>query len=181
LEKITTPLKDCFILKPRVFKDSRGSFCETFNARTFKETAGIDVDFVQDNQSFSSYGVLRGLHFQKGEMAQAKLVRVVKGRVYDVVVDIRKDSPTFGKSYGLELNDENNLQLFVPRGFAHGFVVLSPEAVFSYKCDNYYSSESEGGIIYNDATLALDWHLPEKDFIISDKDLQLPGFEEAIS
>ncbi|MCW5519948.1 dTDP-4-dehydrorhamnose 3,5-epimerase [Aureitalea sp. L0-47] len=181
MEKITTPLKDCFILKPRVFKDSRGSFCETFNARTFGETTGIDVDFVQDNQSFSSYGVLRGLHFQKGEMAQAKLVRVVKGRVYDVVVDIRKDSPTFGKSYGVELNDENNLQLFVPRGFAHGFVVLSPEAVFSYKCDNYYSSESEGGIIYNDATLALDWHLPEKDFIISDKDLQLPGFEEAIS
>lgn len=181
MEKISTPLKDCFILKPRVFKDSRGSFCETFNAKTFKEATGIEVDFVQDNQSVSTYGVLRGLHFQKGDMAQAKLVRVPRGRVYDLVVDLRKDSPTFGKSYGVELNDENNLQLFVPRGFAHGFVVLSTEAIFSYKCDNYYHKESEGGIIYNDATLALDWHLPEKDFIISDKDLQLPGFEEAIS
>ena len=181
MEKIATPLKDCFILKPKVFEDSRGSFCETFNEQTFKETTGIEVEFVQDNQSISSYGVLRGLHFQKGDMAQAKLVRVVKGSVYDFVVDIRKDSPTFGESFGLELNDENNLQLFVPRGFAHGFIVLSKEAIFSYKCDNYYSKEAEGGIIYNDATLALDWHLPEKDFIISDKDLQLPGFEEAIS
>ena len=181
MEKITTPLKDLFVLKPRVFEDSRGSFCETYNAQVFKRITGIEADFVQDNQSISSYGVLRGLHFQKGDMAQAKLVRVAKGRVYDVAVDIRKDSPTFGQSYGIELNDVNNLQLFVPRGFAHGFIVLSEEAVFNYKCDNYYSKESEGGIIYNDATLALDWHLPEEDFIISDKDLQLPGLEEAIS
>lgn len=181
LEKINTPLEGCFILKPRVFSDARGSFSETFNSRTFKEVTGINVDFVQDNQSLSAYGVLRGLHFQRGEMAQAKLVRVAMGRVYDVVVDIRKGSPTFGESFGVELNDENNYQLFVPRGFAHGFIVLSPQAVFCYKCDNYYDKESEGGIIYNDATLALDWHLPEEDFIISEKDLQLPGFEEAIS
>lgn len=181
MEKIDTPLKDCFLLKPSVFRDDRGSFCETYNSMTFKKVTGIDVDFVQDNQSISSYGVLRGLHFQRGEMAQAKLVRVSDGAVVDIVVDLRKDSPSFGQSFSVELNDENNLQLFVPRGFAHGFITITEQATFCYKCDNYYDRESEGGIIYNDATLALDWHLPKEDFIISEKDLQLPGFEEAIS
>lgn len=181
MEKIETPLKDCFILKPRVFEDARGTFYESYNRKTFGEITGLDVDFVQDNQSISSYGVIRGLHFQRGDMAQAKLVRAVKGRVLDIVVDIRKGSETFGKSFSVELNDENNLQLFVPRGFAHGFITLSEKAVFAYKCDNYYDKESEGGIIYNDATLSLDWHLPKEDFIISEKDLELPGFEEVIS
>lgn len=181
MEKIETPLKDCFILKPRVFSDARGSFCESYNKKTFKSATGLDIDFVQDNQSISSYGVLRGLHFQKGDMAQAKLVRAIQGRVLDIVVDIRKGSETFGQSYSVELNDENNLQLFVPRGFAHGFITLTNKAIFAYKCDNYYDKESESGIIYNDATLSLDWHLPKEDFIISDKDLELPGFEEVIS
>ncbi|KAA3623953.1 MAG: dTDP-4-dehydrorhamnose 3,5-epimerase [Flavobacterium sp.] len=181
MEKIETPLKDCFIFKPRVFADARGTFYESYNRKTFEQITGLDVDFVQDNQSISSYGVIRGLHFQRGNMAQAKLVRAVKGRVLDIVVDIRKGSETFGKSFSVELNEENNLQLFVPRGFAHGFITLSEEAVFAYKCDNYYDKESESGIIYNDATLSLDWHLPKEDFIISDKDLELPGFEEVIS
>jgi dTDP-4-dehydrorhamnose 3,5-epimerase len=181
LEKITTPLNDCFILKPRVFSDERGSFYETYNEKTFRAVTGMEVDFVQDNQSVSAYGVLRGLHFQRGDMAQAKLVRVVLGRVLDIVVDIRKGSPTFGESFSIELNHENNLQLFVPRGFAHGFITLTEKAIFSYKCDNFYDKSSEGGIIYNDATLSLDWHLPEEDLIISEKDLQLPGFEEVIS
>lgn len=179
MEKQPTPLKDCFVLKPSVFTDKRGVFYETFNERTFKEITGIDVNFVQDNQSESSYGVLRGLHFQKGAMAQAKLVRVLLGKVLDIVVDIRLGSKTFGKSYTVELSDENNLQLFVPRGFAHGFITLSERSIFIYKCDNFYDKTSEGGIVYNDATLSLDWHLPKEDFIISEKDLQLPGFEEA--
>ncbi len=181
MEKQPTPLKDCFILKPFVFTDKRGFFYETFNELTFKETTGVDVNFVQDNQSESPYGVLRGLHFQKGAMAQAKLVRVLLGKVLDIVVDIRLDSKTFGKSYAIELSDENMLQLFVPRGFAHGFITLSERSIFTYKCDNFYDKTSEGGIVYNDATLSLDWHLPKEDFIISEKDLQLPGFEEAIS
>ncbi len=145
------------------------------------KTTGLKVDFVQDNQSVSSKGVLRGLHFQNGEMAQAKLVRVVKGKVLDIVVDIRKDSETFGKSFSIILDDVEHLQLFVPRGFAHGFITLSEQSIFSYKCDNYYDKTSESGIIYNDATLALDWHLPKEELIISAKDLELPGFEEAIS
>src|SRR5690606_879252 len=142
---------------------------------------GLIVDFVQDNQSFSTKGVLRGLHFQNGKMAQAKLVRVVKGKVLDIVVDIRKDSKTFGKSFSIVLDDVEHLQLFVPRGFAHGFITLSEQSIFSYKCDNYYDKASESGIIYNDATLALDWHLPEEELIISAKDLELPDFEEAVS
>lgn len=181
MERIPTPLKNCFILKPRVFSDSRGIFYETYNERTFRDVTGISADFVQDNQSVSTYGVLRGLHFQKGKMAQAKLVRVVKGRVLDIVVDIRKDSETFGKSFSVELTEDNYLQLFVPRGFAHGFITLSERSIFAYKCDNYYDKASESGIIYNDATLSLDWHLPKEDFIISEKDLQLPEFEKAIS
>ncbi len=164
-----------------MFGDERGIFYETYNQKIFGKLAGFTVDFVQDNQSISSKGVLRGLHFQHGEMAQAKLVRVVTGRVLDIVVDIRKESETFGKSFSIILDDVENLQLFVPRGFAHGFITLSEQSIFSYKCDNYYDKTSESGIIYNDATLALDWHLPKEEFIISEKDLQLPTFEEAIS
>ncbi len=176
-----TPLKDCFILEPRVFKDERGFFYETYNAKQFKQVTGLDVNFVQDNQSKSSYGVLRGLHFQTGIMAQAKLVRVIKGRILDVAIDLRKDSETFGKSFSTILDDIKHRQLFVPRGFAHGFITLSETSIFAYKCDNFYDGPSEGGIIYNDATLSLDWHLPQKDFIISEKDLQLPTFKEVIS
>jgi dTDP-4-dehydrorhamnose 3,5-epimerase len=181
LEKIPTPLHDCFILKPTVFTDNRGIFYETYNEKTFKKDTGLDLAFVQDNQSVSSYGVLRGLHFQTGAMAQAKLVRVISGRVMDIVVDLRKGSKSFGSSFSLELSGENRLQLFVPRGFAHGFVTLSEKSIFAYKCDNFYDKNSESGIIYNDATLSLDWHLPKEDLIISEKDLQLPGFENVIS
>lgn len=180
MELHKTPLKDCFILKPKVFKDERGLFYETYNQEVFEKTTGLKTDFVQDNQSISSKGVLRGLHFQTGKMAQAKLVRVVKGKALDIVVDIRKDSETFGKSFSVVLDDVEHLQLFVPRGFAHGFITLSEESIFSYKCDNYYNKASEGGIIYNDATLALDWHLPKEEFIISEKDLELPRFEEVV-
>ena len=181
MELQKTPLKDCFILKPNVYRDERGLFYETYNKKNFEKVTGLTVDFVQDNQSISSKGVLRGLHFQKGALAQAKLVRVVKGKVLDIVVDVRKNSETFGKSFSIILDDVEHLQLFVPRGFAHGFITLSDQSIFSYKCDNYYDKASESGIIYNDATLALDWHLPEEEFIISEKDLELPGFEEAVS
>lgn len=176
-----TPLLDCLILKPNVFRDERGVFIETYQKKNFKKLTGLAVDFVQDNQSFSSYGVLRGLHFQKGEMAQAKLVRVAQGKVLDIVVDIRKGSKTFGRHFSVILDDVDHLQLFVPRGFAHGFVTLSETSVFSYKCDNYYDSAAENGILYKDATLALDWHLPKEDLIISGKDLQLPSFEEYLN
>ena len=181
MEIIHTPLKDCFILQPRIFKDERGVFWETYNRKAFEDVTRLRIDFVQDNQSISSKGVLRGLHFQRGKMAQAKLVRVVKGRVLDIVVDIRKDSETFGKSFSIVLDDVENIQLFVPRGFAHGFITLEDQSIFEYKCDNYYEKASEGGIIYNDATFALDWHLPKEEFIISEKDLELPSFEEAIT
>jgi dTDP-4-dehydrorhamnose 3,5-epimerase len=181
LEQIKTNLKDCFLLKPRVFKDERGLFYESYNRQNFQKSTGLDIDFVQDNQSVSDYGVLRGLHFQKGAMAQSKLVRVVKGKVLDIVVDIRKDSETFGKSFSVILDDVDHQQLFVPRGFAHGFITLSEKSIFAYKCDNYYDKASESGIIYNDATLSLDWHLPKEDFIVSEKDLELPTFQEVIS
>ena len=175
-----TSLQGCIILKPSEFRDSRGIFCETYNKIDFHKATGLDIEFVQDNQSISTYGVLRGLHFQRGAMAQAKLVRVIKGRVLDIVVDLRKDSDTFGKHFSLILDDVTNEQLFVPRGFAHGFITLSETSVFSYKCDNFYNKDSEGGIRYNDATLALDWHLPKEDLIISEKDLGLPSFKEAL-
>lgn len=175
-----TPLKDCFIVKPRVFKDDRGYFMETFSQTSFQETTGLDRAFVQDNQSRSSKGVLRGLHFQTGDMAQAKLVRVTKGSVLDVVVDLRKDSESFGRSFSVVLDDVDHWQLYVPRGFAHGFITLSDQSIFCYKCDNFYDKNSESGIIYNDATLSIDWHLPEEEFIVSEKDLELPSFEEVI-
>lgn len=179
VELIETPLKDSFLIRPRVFKDDRGLFCETFKEKTFHELSGVEQPFVQDNQSVSSYGVLRGLHYQRGTMAQAKLVRAVQGEVLDIIVDIRKDSPTFGKSYSVLLSDENHLQLYVPRGFAHGFITLSDKSVFAYKCDNYYDKESEGGIIYNDPELNLDWRVPADRLIISEKDLILPSLREA--
>lgn len=176
-----TTLEGCLLISPSQFRDERGTFCETYNKEDFKSLTGLKVDFVQDNQSVSSYGVLRGLHFQCGSMAQAKLVRVIEGKVLDIVVDLRKDSATFGKHYAVQLDTEKRQQLFVPRGFAHGFITLSEKSIFAYKCDNYYDKESESGIIYNDATLSLNWHLSKEDFIISEKDLALPSFEEAIS
>ncbi|WP_166959976.1 dTDP-4-dehydrorhamnose 3,5-epimerase [Yeosuana marina] len=175
-----TKLKGCFILEPKIFKDSRGYFFESFNQTTFNQLINQEVNFLQDNESFSSKGVLRGLHFQKGEYAQAKLVRVIKGKVFDIAVDIRKDSSTYGLYVAIELTEENKKQLFIPRGFAHGFIVLSETAIFSYKCDNYYNKESEGGIIYNDKDLNIDWKLDENEFVISEKDLQLPTFKDAI-
>ena len=170
---IDTALKDCFIIEPTIFEDERGYFFESFNKKTFYEKTGLDIDFVQDNQSKSSYGVLRGLHFQRGDAAQAKLVRVLSGKVLDVAVDLRKDSPTFKKHISIELTAENKKQLFVPRGFAHGFVVLSDEAEFFYKCDNYYNKEAEGGVVYNDKELNIDWKIGFKDIVVSQKDLNL--------
>ena len=172
-----TKLKGCFILEPKVFKDTRGYFFESFNQNTFNKSIGQNVNFIQDNESFSVRGVLRGLHYQMSEYAQAKLVRVIKGKVLDIAVDIRKDSPTFGEHVSLELSEENKQQLFIPRGFAHGFLVLSDTAIFSYKCDNFYNKASESGILYNDKSLNIDWLLPEESFIISGKDLELPVFK----
>lgn len=169
-----TKLKGCFILEPNVFKDSRGCFFESFNQNKFNALIGQEVNFVQDNESVSSKGVLRGLHFQTGDYAQAKLVRAVKGTVLDVVVDMRKESPTFSKHFSIELSEDNKRQLFVPRGFAHGFIVLSETAIFSYKCDNFYKKPSEKGLRYDDPSLAIDWRLPTKEFIVSEKDLVLP-------
>jgi dTDP-4-dehydrorhamnose 3,5-epimerase len=168
-------IKGAFVLTPKVFGDSRGYFFETFRKQEFEENIGV-VDFIQDNESKSSAGVLRGLHFQTGEYAQAKLVRVIKGAVLDVIVDIRPGSPTFGKYFSIELTGENKLQLFLPRGMAHGFVVLENDTVFSYKVDNVYSPENEGGILYNDPNLAIDWKLPESSLLLSEKDKKLPSF-----
>ena len=172
-----TKLKDCFIIQDTVFEDPRGYFFESFNQQRFASLIGLNVSFVQDNQSKSTKGVLRGLHFQQGDAAQAKLVRVLKGSVLDVAVDLRKNSETFGQWEAVELSEENHLQFFVPRGFGHGFVVLSEEAVFFYKCDNLYNKAAEGGIVYNDTTLNIDWKLPESELLLSDKDKILPTFE----
>jgi dTDP-4-dehydrorhamnose 3,5-epimerase len=173
-----TKLEGCFILEPTVFYDTRGYFLESFNQRSFNQLTGKKIEFIQDNESYSVKGTLRGLHFQRGEFAQAKLVRVVKGCVLDIAVDIRKNSPTFGEHVALELSEDNKQQLFIPRGFAHGFLVLSDKAIFSYKCDNFYNKQSEGGIIYNDDDLNIDWVLSEKDFIISEKDMILKPLSE---
>ncbi|WP_227625946.1 dTDP-4-dehydrorhamnose 3,5-epimerase [Geofilum rubicundum] len=164
------------VLNFRSFADDRGRFFESYHKERYLKE-GILCDFVQDNVSVSSYGVIRGLHFQSGDFAQAKLVQVLKGRVLDVAVDLRPDSPTFGQHYSVELSDENHLQFFIPRGFAHGFSVLSDEALFHYKCDNYYHKASERGIIYNDPALNIDWQLPQGKEIVSDKDLELMSFE----
>jgi dTDP-4-dehydrorhamnose 3,5-epimerase len=173
-----TKLKNCFIIKDTLFKDPRGYFFESFNQKKFNELTGLNVQFVQDNQSKSTRGVLRGLHFQIGVHAQAKLVRVLQGKVLDVAVDIRPNSKTFGQYVAVELTAENELQLFVPKGFAHGFVVLSETATFFYKCDNFYHKLSEGGIMYNDPQLAINWQLPSEDLLLSEKDLLLKNLSE---
>ncbi len=165
-----TPLRDCYIIHDTVFEDGRGYFFESFNANKFKLLTGVTEHFVQDNQSSSTYGVLRGLHMQTGDAAQAKLVRVLEGSVLDVAVDLRKHSASFGKNFTIELTAGNHKQLYIPRGFAHGFVVLSDKAVFFYKCDNLYNKESELGIMYNDPDLKINWQLPVEDLILSEKD-----------
>lgn len=166
---IKTTIAGLLIVEPRIFKDTRGYFFESYSERDFEELIG-PVHFVQDNESKSSYGVIRGLHFQKPPYTQAKLVRCTQGRVLDVAVDIRKDSPTFGKSFSAVLSEENHLQLFIPKGFAHGFSVLSKTAVFQYKCDGFYHPEADSGILYSDPALAIDWLIPEEDRIVSPKD-----------
>lgn len=176
---IPTKLSGCVILEPKIISDARGYFMESFNERTFAEATGMTVHFVQDNQSYSTKGVLRGLHYQCGEHAQAKLVRVLHGEVLDVAVDIRPESETYGQYVAEVLSGENQRQLFVPRGFAHGFLVLSDTATFFYKCDNFYNKESEGGILYKDATLNIDWQLNDKELLVSEKDMFLPPLANA--
>lgn len=172
---IATKLEGCFIIEPKIILDERGYFMESFNEKTFQNGVNQSVHFVQDNQSFSSKGVLRGLHYQTGEYAQAKLVRVLHGEVLDVAVDIRPASPTFGQFESVILSAENQRQFFVPRGFAHGFLVLSETATFFYKCDNFYNKESEGGIIFNDSTVNINWNFAAEDLIISEKDKVQPN------
>lgn len=169
MKAIKTEIEGLIILEPTVHGDNRGYFMEAFSDKVFRTLVG-DVDFVQENESKSKYGVVRGLHFQEEPFAQAKLVRAVSGVIWDIAVDIRKGSPTFGKYVAIELSEDNKRQLFIPRGFAHGFSVLSEEAIFQYKCDNYYNPESEGAILWNDAELDIDWRIPEQDVIVSDKD-----------
>ena len=174
---IKTPIEGLVIIEPKLFGDDRGYFFESFNQREFEREIG-PVTFVQDNESKSCYGVIRGLHFQKGEHAQSKLVRVVKGAVLDVAVDIRPDSPTYGMHFAVELTGENHLQFFLPRGMAHGFSVLSEEAVFQYKCDNFYCRESEGAIAWDDPDLGIDWHIPKDKVILSEKDRNHPRLRD---
>ena len=174
---IPTIIPDLKIIEPRVFEDSRGYFFESFSQQLFNEKVS-DTVFVQDNESRSTYGVLRGLHFQQPPMAQAKLVRVVEGSVLDVAVDIRPNSPTYGQHVSVELSADNKRQLFIPRGFAHGFVVLSPTVVFQYKCDNYYSPTHDGGIAWNDPYLNIDWQVPMEDVVLSEKDKRQIAFKE---
>ena len=175
--KVTeTFLKGCFILEPKVFGDKRGNFFEIFNQKEFEEKTGIEINFVQANQSTSQRGVIRGLHMQKGEFAQAKLVRVVKGSVLDIAVDVRKDSSTYGEHFSIELSQDNNKQLFIPRGFLHGFITLEEDTIFSYMCDNYYTKEAEDGVIYNDKELSIDWKIPLEKMILSEKDNKLKKF-----
>lgn len=171
MEVIKTEIEGVVIIEPRIFKDERGYFYESFSQREFEEKVCRTV-FVQDNQSKSSYGVVRGLHFQKPPYCQSKLVRCIKGAVLDVAVDIRKGSPTFGKYVAVELTEDNHRQFFVPRGFAHGFAVLSEEAVFQYKCDNFYCRESEGSIAWDDPAVGIDWRIPAEKVLLSEKDRQ---------
>lgn len=173
----STHISGLLVFEPRVFADSRGYFFESYNESVFSE-GGINLKFVQDNQSSSSYGVIRGLHYQLVPHAQAKLIRVLSGSILDLAVDIRKGSPTFGESFSIELSAENRKQLFIPHGFAHGFSVLSETAEVMYKCDSFYSKESEAGIIYNDRSLNIDWKIPADKVIVSDKDIALPSFAE---
>jgi len=174
---IQTPISNLLVFEPKIHEDSRGYFFESFNLLTYR-AEGIEIDFVQDNQSSSKYGVIRGLHYQLNPFAQVKLIRVLSGRILDVAVDIRKGSPTFGKSFSVELTAENKKQLFVPAGLAHGFSVLSEEAEVLYKCDSFYNKDSEAGILYNDPSLNIDWKIPVGKEIISEKDKGLPLFAE---
>ncbi|MBN1599698.1 MAG: dTDP-4-dehydrorhamnose 3,5-epimerase [Bacteroidales bacterium] len=177
--KITkTPIKDLYVLEPRIFEDPRGYFFESYNKAKLAKS-GINYNFIQDNQSRSVYGVIRGLHYQLEPKAQTKLVRVIQGKIYDVAVDVRKGSPTYGKWYGLELSEENKKQLIVPKGFAHGFSVLTETAIVMYKCDELYAPETDAGIICNDPELGIDWGIPEEKIIISEKDSKLPGIRNA--
>ncbi len=173
-----TPLKDCFLIHNTIYKDERGYFFESFNAQRFYKETGVNTAFVQDNQSHSVRGVLRGLHFQKGEFAQAKLVRVLKGEVLDVAVDLRRSSPTFGQYHSVVLSESSHTQLYIPRGFAHGFLVLSDVVDFFYKCDNFYNKASEAGIIYNDPQINIDWQMQPDQLIISSKDSELPALSD---
>jgi dTDP-4-dehydrorhamnose 3,5-epimerase len=174
MEVIKTEIEGVVIIEPRVFGDARGYFFESFNAREFAEKTGMQVNFVQDNESMSHYGVLRGLHFQQPPFAQSKLVRVVKGRVLDIAVDIRVGSPTYGKYVSVELTEDNHRQFFMSKGFAHGFSVLSDEVIFQYKCDEFYAPQSEGAIAWNDPDLAIDWQIPADKVLLSDKDKKHP-------
>ncbi len=176
---IETKLSGCFIIEPKIITDERGYFMESFNENSFKIGVNDEVNFVQDNQSFSSKGVLRGLHYQCGIHAQAKLVRVLQGEVLDVAVDIRPNSSTYGQYESIVLSADNQKQFFIPRGFAHGFLVLSETATFFYKCDNFYNKESEGGIIFNDTSLNIDWQFNPSELLISEKDKMQPSFENA--
>ncbi|MBP5546228.1 MAG: dTDP-4-dehydrorhamnose 3,5-epimerase [Bacteroidales bacterium] len=178
---IDTEIEGLKIIEPRIFGDARGYFFESFNERDFAAQTGIEVRFIQDNESKSRYGVVRGLHFQQPPFAQSKLVRVVKGRVLDVAVDIRRGSPTYGRHVAVELTEENHRQLFLPKGMAHGFAVLSDEVLFQYKCDEYYHPESEGAIAWDDPTLAIDWRLPKGDVLLSEKDSHHPKFNEFVT
>ena len=175
---IKTDIPDLLIIEPDVFGDNRGYFFESFSQRKFEEATGVKVDFVQDNESLSAYGVVRGLHFQKPPHEQAKLVRVVRGKVLDVALDLRPESPTYGRYEAVELSGENHRQLFIPKGFAHGFSVLSDEAVFQYKCDDYYAPECEDGIAYDDPDLDINWHIPSEKMVISAKDLNRKTLKE---
>ncbi|MEJ6694338.1 MAG: dTDP-4-dehydrorhamnose 3,5-epimerase [Chitinophagales bacterium] len=170
-------MQDLWLIEPTVLEDHRGYFFEGFNKKTFEAKTNLNIDFVQDNESKSTKGVLRGLHFQHGRYAQAKLVRVLQGEVQDVVVDLREGSLSYGKHYSVILSGKNRKQLFIPRGFAHGFLVLSDSAIFSYKCDNYYNKESEGGLLFNCPKLAISWELPGQELKLSEKDLVLSCFE----
>ena len=174
-----TALKGAYVIEPNVFNDARGYFMESWKRTEFEQNIG-KINFIQDNESKSSYGVLRGLHYQKGEYSQAKLVRVIKGRVMDVAVDLRKNSPSFGKHVMLELNEENKLQFFIPRGFAHGFLVLSKEAIFTYKVDNIYAPQAEVGIRWDDPQLGIEWPIDRAEVVTSDKDLRHPSFADAV-
>ena len=174
---IQTPISDLLVFEPKIHEDSRGYFFESFNLQTFR-AEGIEINFVQDNQSSSNYGVIRGLHYQLNPTAQVKLIRVLSGRILDVAIDIRKGSPTFGKSFSIELSSENKKQLFIPAGFAHGFSVLSEQAEVLYKCDSFYNKDSEAGILYNDPSLSVGWKIPAGKEIISEKDKGLPLFAE---
>lgn len=178
MKAFQTEIKGVIVLEPQVFGDERGYFFESFSQKVFDELVGKTV-FIQDNESKSSYGVVRGLHYQLPPYTQAKLVRVVKGCVLDIVVDLRKGSPTFGQHVAVRLSEENKKQLFIPRGFAHGFAVLSEEAIFQYKCDNYYAPESEGGIQFDDPVLGIDWQIPREKMIISEKDTKYKGLDKA--